>query len=128
MKVAYPTSSDVCESNWERGFTFPPAFVEELKTKFPDWNDLHNALGRNDESMCWGLLFKYQNRLKNIKPSEIIEADDKNCLPEIVDRARQAGEMKQYLVELEKRHFPEKIKKREEEQERIRAEYEFMGY
>jgi hypothetical protein len=123
--INYPTSTDVLHSDWSATFHFSQAFAQEMLEKFPTWEALHNAIKRDDQGRMWGFLFEYSNRLAAITPQEIVTAADGGHIRELIDRARQAVEFITLLVDLEKRHFPERIQEREEANRTALASWEY---
>ncbi len=103
-------------SSWSDGFEFPKDFIWELMKKFsdPDYDFFHHALHDNDQSRVWGFLHTYEKELRKVTPEIIIELASKpHGLSTLVDEMREAVEFSWYLVDLERRYFPERIKARE---------------
>ena len=119
-KIAFPTMSEMVEmgvgldSDWTNGFTFPDGYIQELKARFPDVRDLHQALTNADQGMVNSLLSAYLTKLSVITPEQVVKAAEGRRLDELIDRAQQAIEFRSFLNDLEKRYFPEHIKAREE--------------
>jgi hypothetical protein len=101
----------VC-STYKKGFSFPTGYVEEVKARFPDVEPLHWALTEGDEGVVISLLNAYLIKLSINTPEQIVEAVEEVRLDELVDRAHQAIEFREFLNNLEKRYFPEKIRAR----------------
>jgi len=96
------------------GFEFSKELVDELQGKFPRWQALQFALEHNDEVALWQLLNAYKNRLAEILPEDVLEADRVSDVGPLVSRAKQAVALPLYLADLERRYFPERAKLRTE--------------
>ena len=119
-KIPFPTTNEMVEmgigleSDWTDGFSFPEGYVRELKERFPDVQGLHRALDSADEGLVNSLLSAYLTKLTVITPEQVVKTAQDQKIDELVDRARQAIEFRTFLSDLEKCHFPERIKAREE--------------
>ena len=109
--VPYPRSFEV-GSTWHEGYEHPKGFVAALKTRFPNWKDLHRYLDRHDKSV-WEMLRLYQERLSEVKASEILKAHKMGKIEEVIRRLREASNLDRWFNSLERRHFPEVIAQRE---------------
>lgn len=121
--VEYPREGEV-GSNWVQGFAFPEGFKAKVLARFPDWPDMKIYLADNDQC-AWELLREYRSRLGTIKAEEILEADEKGELKEIVARVREALNLATFIDDLEKEFFPEKIRAREECQRRALDSWQY---
>jgi hypothetical protein len=121
-KIEYPKSYEA--SDWSAGYRFPAAFAQEVKEKFPTWTQLHRSIAEDDRAQAWGLLRTYSNSLAEITPKDVIEAGAENAFPKLLERAKLAIEVKKFIANLERRHFPEVIRQRKEANRRALASWE----
>ncbi len=127
MSIPYPTVGDLPPVPYENSPTVPQGFADILRSKFPDWTDLHTVLHRKNAILCWGLLTEYQIRLSSITPKQILTANINGGFSEIVDQAHQSVLTEAFLTDLEKDYFPGRTSKRQKyENGKIDDQVEFM--
>jgi hypothetical protein len=102
--IPYPTLAEINATGAEEDFRFPEDLGDELRAKFSEWGALHAVLKESKRSAFWVLLHTYCERLRRITAEDVIEASDNHWLDELVTRARDGIELRDYISNLTKRY------------------------
>lgn len=112
MAITFPSLMDCNEmaSEWVGGFEYPEAFRQELRERFPEWEELHKEVARHDTVTPWILLDEYERRLASISMTDIVKsADDAELHKQLVERAKETLSVHEFVQGIKKRYFPEGV-------------------
>ncbi|MES3005296.1 MAG: hypothetical protein V4690_04330 [Patescibacteria group bacterium] len=91
----------------ETGFCYDANYVKSLKEKFPDWENLHTFLDRNDRRIVNKLLESFLSTLESVSTKRIEMMSHRPEFGEFIDELVLADGITGWLKALRKQYFPE---------------------
>ncbi|MCC6405235.1 MAG: hypothetical protein IT405_02505 [Candidatus Yanofskybacteria bacterium] len=121
MGRVYPSWTDSWAaplSDWPDGCSseLRKNVFDAILERFPDWDELRR-LGDSSQEVQGAhrmLMAYYRQLLPRVDPPSILRASDTGALQSVVERIREAEQIRTFTSELERRFFPQLIEWRKQ--------------